>query len=190
MSHTEKIFYDWNINKEFTNEQIKHLSLLAPRAVAAWRKRTGIEVYNDHGYWRKRKAEGGKTLKSVEEKGRTLYTYTLKQAKEGLKNILLWSGQNRIPYSTVHVNQYLIPDTGKLVTKDMDPYAGIPDPLPTEGLTGKELRSAQNHNESILKEKKEAVERKENALSIISAYREARRQLDEWKAAGGDPSAK
>jgi hypothetical protein len=188
MSHNQKRFYDWNVNKHYTNEQIIKYSEIMPNAVARWRAQTGIEIYNDHGYWRKRKADGSKA-ESAREEGRVVPRFTLEQCIAGQVWDFLWHGKNRIPYTAIHAT-YLIPGTGKLVTEDTDPYAvfGIEDPVPTEGLSGKELKSAEKHNASIPKMKKEAEEWKENALAIIKAYREARRQLDAWKAAGGDPS--
>jgi hypothetical protein len=188
MSHTEVAYYDWNINKEHTNEEIIEISLQKPNMAKLWRKQRGVEIFNDHGYWRVGKASSDKAVKHAAKKGKKVHTYTNEQAAEGLKNILVWSAMNRIPFTAIQISGFIMADDGSLISEDTD-IKKLTEPLKdTTGLSGKELRAAKSANAKRLKAQEEWKERKARALAIISAYRQAAAEVSRWKAQGGNPN--
>jgi hypothetical protein len=188
MPHTEVAYYDWNINKEHSNKDIIEISLRKPRIAKLWRKKTGIEIFNDHGYWRASKASSEKAINHSKKKGKEIRTYTNEQAAEGLKNILVWSAMNRIPFTAIQISGFIIPQDGSLIRADTK-ISKITGPLKdTTGISGKELKLAKSENAKRLKAQEEWKKRKARALAIISAYREATAEVARWKAQGGDPN--
>jgi hypothetical protein len=188
MSHTEVAYYDWNINEEHTNKEIIEISLQKPRMAKLWRKQTGIEIFNDHGYWRASKASSDKAINHSKKKGKEIRTYTNEQAAEGLKNILVWSAVNRIPFTAIQISGFIVPGDGSLISEDTD-INKLTGPLKdTTGLSGKELRAAKSANSRIIKERETWKKKKETALYVIRAYRDAATIAARWKAKGGNPN--
>jgi hypothetical protein len=169
MSHTARGYWDWGINSEKSNEHIVRDSQFTPNAVAAWRDRKGLEVFNDHGYWARRKA--GIAEKKPKNKNREIRQLTVKQSAIGLRDILVWSARNRIPFAAVQIRSFLNLD-GSLVS-ERDLAAVEKDIVSTEGLSGKELQTAQEKNQRIKTAIANRRSQIKESLAIIGAYREA-----------------
>jgi hypothetical protein len=169
MSHAERQYWDWDINKERPNEEILEDAFFLPRAVALWSKESGISVFNDHGFWVHGKE--GRTKFSV-KKPPGSGSITLQQATIGLRDALTIAERNDIPYAAIQINSFLTRD-GELAPEKLDISDLTKQMVTTEGLTGKELKKATSNNNKLQKEIEEKRLRHLNAQAIIKAYRDA-----------------
>jgi hypothetical protein len=169
MSHTERQYWDWDINKERTNEEILEDARFLPRAVALWSKESGISVFNDHGFWVHGKE--GRTKLSVKRPPGS-GPITLHQAYIGLRDALIFAERSNIPYAAIQINSFLTPD-GKLEPEKLDISDLTRQKVPTEGLTGKELKRAESVNKKLQNEIENRRLRHINSQAIIKAYRDA-----------------